>query len=396
MFKSNIDKISKSNEIVRSVRKAINKRLTTPIYGIFLVSWLIFNWEFIFTMFFVSEEKILDKTGLLKHVYLHQTFFNYQDWTFWVWQIIPFIITYFVIWKFPKWIGLPAFKKEAEYEIEKRKVEIIGQRQLEEESVKKLEVTTQKAKKESEIKKIDPSISWPQEYKEFKRSSFSKELRYIMDSIYKFNGDIVSSDARGRRVFEIPKDILAYFHTNDLVSLVEDEEKIELTEKGKFFIRLFLRDINLGATKTEKGIIEDKTKDKANVALITCKIVSVLPDRISFNFLRDWKVWFLIQNHEKKKYKVHVKVKFISDGYEEDVKRGYYGGTKTWNLNALAEIAAPGLGIPKKIKEKARQKKKIEIRISCEIKDENDRLIEKKLPMGYVYDYENNNWYYEP
>lgn len=148
--------------------------------------------------------------------------------------------------------------------------------------------------------------------------------------------------------------------------------------------------------RPEKEITGYKTEDKANVALVTYKIASVLPNTISFNFLKDWKVWFLIENHERKKYKAYVKIKFISDGYEEELKEGYYGGTKAWNLNALSRIIAPGLGIPEKIKQKAKQEKRIEIRISCTIKDEHDELIEEKLPIGYVYDYKNNNWYYEP
>lgn len=144
---------------------------------------------------------------------------------------------------------------------------------------------------------------------------------------------------------------------------------------------------------------EVKTEGKTDGAVVSYKVASVLPEinTISFDFLKDWKVWFLIKNHERKKYKAYIKIRFVSsDGSEEEVKEGYYGGDKAWNLNVLATIIAPGLSIPEKIKEKARQRKRIEIRISCEIKDENDELIERKLPVGYVYDYANNNWYYEP
>lgn len=144
----------------------------------------------------------------------------------------------------------------------------------------------------------------------------------------------------------------------------------------------------------DEGIrLMDKNIDSA---LVTCEIASVLPNTIHFNFLKDGKVWFSIKNHDTKKYRAYVKIKFISDDYEEEVKEGYYGGTKAWNLNEQDGIVAPGLDIPPEIREKIKQKKKIEIRIFCEIKDENDELIEKKLPVGYVYDYENNNWYYEP
>jgi len=148
----------------------------------------------------------------------------------------------------------------------------------------------------------------------------------------------------------------------------------------------------------KKGGAGDKTEEKVDSAIVTYKIAAAFPElnTVLFNFLKNWQVWFLIKNHDEKKYKAYVKIKFISDDYEEDVKDGYYGGIKAWNLNALATIIAPGLNIPDKIKEKVKQNRKIEIRIFCEIKDENDRLIEKKLPIGYIYNYKDNSWYYEP
>ena len=85
----------------------------------------------------------------------------------------------------------------------------------------------------------------------------------------------------------------------------------------------------------------------------------------------------------------------MSDGYEEDAG-GHYGGNIPWRLNVLSGIVAPGLGIPEKIREKVRQGKVIKIRILGEIKDENDTLVERKLPVEYIFDPKNNSWYYEP
>ena len=52
--------------------------------------------------------------------------------------------------------------------------------------------------------------------------------------------------------------------------------------------------------------------------------------------------------------------------------------------------------MPEEIKINAIQKKKIEIQIGCVIKDEDDKLIDTKLPIGYVYDYSIKEWYLEP
>jgi hypothetical protein len=132
------------------------------------------------------------------------------------------------------------------------------------------------------------------------------------------------------------------------------------------------------------------------IALVEYKIASSLPGTIVFNFLRDWKVWFWIANREPKKYKAYVKIKFITERYEEEVGEGYYGGTKAWNLNAFSGIQAPGLGIPDKIKEVANQRKNIKIEINCTVKDENEKLVEKKLPNIYAYEYKGEYWYLEP
>lgn len=138
----------------------------------------------------------------------------------------------------------------------------------------------------------------------------------------------------------------------------------------------------------------DTTQNR--IALVECKIAHALPGTVVFDFLRDWKVWFWIANREPKRYKAYVKIKFITDGYEEEVAEGYYGGTTAWNLNAFSGIQAPGLGIPEKIKEAAMIKKKIKIEINYTVKDENDELVEKKLPTVYAYEYENKYWYLEP
>jgi hypothetical protein len=157
-----------------------------------------------------------------------------------------------------------------------------------------------------------------------------------------------------------------------------------------------------GSAQQQEVGSKKETNDKQTVslndrsALVNYKIASVLPGTKSFSFLKDWKVWFLIENYERNKYKAYITVEFISDNKKETENKGYYGGKDAWNLNALSRIVAPGLDIPDWVKENARQRKKIEIKIYCEVKDENNNLIEKKLPSGYIYDYSNDNWYYQP
>lgn len=132
------------------------------------------------------------------------------------------------------------------------------------------------------------------------------------------------------------------------------------------------------------------------IALVDCKIASSLPGTTTFDFLRDWKVWFWIFNREPKKYRVYVKIKFITNGTVIEASRGYYGGTMAWNLNAFSGIRAPGLDIPDKIKEAAKQEKKIKIEINYTVKNEKDIVVEEKLPSTYTYAYGGKYWYLEP
>ena len=152
------------------------------------------------------------------------------------------------------------------------------------------------------------------------------------------------------------------------------------------------------STEPESKVLPEAKKEatRNNTAIVSYKIASHLPGTVVFNFLTDWKVWFWIANHEPKKYKAYVKIKFISDGLERLVDGGYYGGTRAWNLNAFSGVQAPGLGIPEEIKKAIQEGKSIKIQIDCSIKDENDSLIENKLPQTYAYDSQNNNWFLEP
>lgn len=138
------------------------------------------------------------------------------------------------------------------------------------------------------------------------------------------------------------------------------------------------------------------TKQTKNVALVEYRVDSVLPDTVSYNLLKDEKVWFWIANLEPKKYRAYVSIKFKLDSYSEEIKEGYYGGKKAWNLNAFLGIRAPGMTIPKKVIDSVKQGEKLDVEIKCKIKDENDKLVEEKLPVTYRYSPNNNSWYLEP
>lgn len=227
------------NEITNSFEEALKKRISTPIYGTFLISWLIFHWNFVFTIFFVSEEKIWQANGILKNDYLIKTFFNLSDWHFYLWWFLPFVSTWLIIWYFPSWVSLPAFKKEEEYRLEMKRIRIATERQIENEkrrleqvNLNRLKVIGEKTQKEKEIKREDPSIGWKEEYELFKKIPAYRRFNMLIESIYQHGGSISWINDNS---------LLAYSHANGLVNFSDNDNRfIKLTEKGKFFVNQFL------------------------------------------------------------------------------------------------------------------------------------------------------------
>lgn len=229
-------------EVVDSVNDVLNKRLTSPIYGVFLISWVAFHWNFVYTMFFVSENKIWDVTKKLKNVYLQETYFNFKDWSFYLFWFLPFLITYVVIWWFPKFISLPAYSKEEEYKTEKKKIKLRElsklrnlENKVEKENLAKLDIEKQKSEKEMNLIKLDPSKKWILEYNVFKNSEYFKDFNFILESIYENRGRTGWED-ENRVWITIPQGILAYSHSAGIIEIKQDNT-INLTNKGKFFVK---------------------------------------------------------------------------------------------------------------------------------------------------------------
>ncbi|KKT74217.1 MAG: hypothetical protein UW71_C0031G0002 [Parcubacteria group bacterium GW2011_GWB1_44_7] len=118
------------NEILGSIHEAIKERFFSPFYGTFIISWLIFHWKFVYTAFFVSEEKIWESAGLLKNDYLSETFFDFSSLHFYISWILPFVLTYLIIWRFPKWISIPAFREDLDNITKKQKMLITAEKEF--------------------------------------------------------------------------------------------------------------------------------------------------------------------------------------------------------------------------------------------------------------------------
>lgn len=74
-------------DIIKSIKATLYDRVTSPLYGPFIMSWLICNWEIPYVTIFVSEDK-LGNLNKLQYIteYCHTISYWYLIW-------LPFIST---------------------------------------------------------------------------------------------------------------------------------------------------------------------------------------------------------------------------------------------------------------------------------------------------------------
>lgn len=237
-------------DFFKSMGEAIRKRTTSAFLGSYTVFWGLFHWQGLYTTFFVDQEKIFEKFGLLKNEYVNIYFFGYSgwnDWSFYLGFIAPAILAVVYIWYLPKYVLIHAFKKEREHKFDKQKVIIDNEIEIEKHraslatvSEKTLAAEEKVIKKEKAIVDLDPSKAWNEEYERFNRSGLINILTSIVDAVYKHSGHIkryYDSEQKAWVSFNVNPDNVALAHSNGLIEIDARGEKITLTDKGRYFIQ---------------------------------------------------------------------------------------------------------------------------------------------------------------
>lgn len=236
-------------QIIDSCEKVFRQKLSNSVYGNFVFFWVAFHWEFLFSIFALDDNKILEKTGFLKNEYLISKFFDFSDWYFYFSWIMPFILTYFAIWYLQKWVIVPAFKKDEEIKTAKELIRISeekkrqqGEKELVDVEVEKLEATERKVAIKRNMESQSPEIVWEAEYKILKNSGLYDEFNAVIECYYKWSGSLLVSNQ-----FKLGKNMQAYIDSNDLAVFridggIGNAPSIELTKKGKYFVKRFLED----------------------------------------------------------------------------------------------------------------------------------------------------------
>lgn len=241
-----------NTEVSDTVKEELKKRLLSPIFGTFIIYSVISHWQFFVTAFLVSSDQIWVAKHMLKAEYLKVTYANPHDWYFYASWIVPAVFTWLTIWKFPDWFLLKADQKDTDYRVAKENIRLQGEKKIIREelavqriSTKKAEQETQKIKKQREAKSIlSQDQIWKEEFDEFRKSHLFSKMRQLESVLYTNSGNTRKWNGTSHARI-IDSDILASAHTDGLITIngASEKEKIELTEKGKYFMSAYLKEV---------------------------------------------------------------------------------------------------------------------------------------------------------
>jgi hypothetical protein len=225
------------------------EKAKSQIYGIFAFWIIIFHLPVIFTSLFVDQGLIYKQTGMLKNEYIRKTFFNFDHWQTWAWEvgfvIIAMTITYFMIWVLPKTIIARAYDRELEdhYNREHKKLNkekeldkkrnIVAEKQIQ--TAEKVESAAIKQEKAETFEEQQ----WKKEYEEFEKSQLSQNFDELIESLYSHSGSIAIYNNDPGQSFELDRDLLAYADSNGLIGYDRENSRITPTNKGHYFIKRY-------------------------------------------------------------------------------------------------------------------------------------------------------------
>lgn len=233
-----------------SINEALKKRTTSATLGTYLFFWAAYHWQGLYATFFVDQQLILKKYGLLKNEYVFKYFFGYHgllDWQFIFGLIVPAILTCLFILIVPRKLFVHFYKQEQGYRIDKRLIKIkeeerVAERQerLATQVEKTVQAEIKATDKKREAAQKDPTILWNEEYETVKVKN-ANDLRGILESVYKHGGQILveSDSAFASPEFELDPNSLRFGDAREIINIVQSGSRIELTKKGKYFASKF-------------------------------------------------------------------------------------------------------------------------------------------------------------
>lgn len=242
-------------EIFHSISDWFKEKTSSPLYFVFALAFIGWNWRSFYVLFFESTNLLSDPrieyVEKFSRVYYQapyegvwgDVFFHPLNW-FLIFIFIfsvPVIITYLIVWKLPHLLNI-AHKKSLSFKFDRKKE--FHRQNTEYQlfvSQKKIEEAEAVEKKNQAQEIINQNLSeeekWVVEYEEINSPSLTTALHNAEHIVYSFRGLFTrqfNKDDTYRKLFN--PDQLALLDLYDLVQVLENDI-LEFTPKGKFFLK---------------------------------------------------------------------------------------------------------------------------------------------------------------
>ncbi|MFA6458159.1 MAG: hypothetical protein WCV72_02085 [Patescibacteria group bacterium] len=247
-------------ELCSSLADWWKEKTTSPFYGTFFMALVFWNWKIFYVLFFedaaiIGEPKIKYVSENYLSFLSHFNFclwkplcvyptINILDWIFMILfhLVPPFGIALLLIWIFPKFTNKLHnksldfhFERQSAFRnktIEFEKEESKGLKEIKKEVEKQADTQKEISATKTKIKESKtPEQIWDGEFEKLKDNSLFSNFGKLKDCIYRNSGYCSESY----------KDVIPFFHVNEIVEYKKNKENtIELTEKGKYFMKKYL------------------------------------------------------------------------------------------------------------------------------------------------------------
>lgn len=237
-------------EVLKSYLRDKTKSSFILYYAVF---WVSYHWQAVCVLFFVNESMIYEKFAMLKNEYIYKYFFDLNGLPNDVWHIVwiilgyivPFVLAILAVWVLP-FVTNKAYKKELEDRIGRRLFKVKAEAVLEdakrkgiEKQAKTVEAEGDLAKKQASLSRDNPEIQWKKEFEDLSLNvDIASLFERVKECLYRYGGAIHGIGGS------------MYISTGDLQILdaynlaSNNGQTIQLTDKGKFFMRLAVIDAN--------------------------------------------------------------------------------------------------------------------------------------------------------
>lgn len=225
-------------EIKESLYNNVKDKMNSPFWGVFITSWIIWNWRVWYVSFFVDSELLMNTKNILKIDYIsnlyHWDSFGSSILSISLILILPLFSTYVVIFWITK-ITRKFHVKYADYDYDNKLYILKKEEQLLAARHSKLKTEEKVLEKEDEVEKIKIKTQeefWDKEFLDFKKTRFFGNFPIIRESIYSHGGYTSWNN------YSIPSEVLAFFDANRIIEGASGGgDRIRITTKGKYFIK---------------------------------------------------------------------------------------------------------------------------------------------------------------